>query len=66
MLRQLCDSLSGVKQQLTELSTQVADANSALREKRERTAALEARTEEIARRSPPAVDPTSSAVPGVV
>lgn len=48
MLRQLCDSLSGVKQQLTELSTQVADANTALRENRERTAALEARTEEIA------------------
>jgi uncharacterized protein YlxW (UPF0749 family) len=48
MLRQLCDSLSSVQKQLTELSTQVADSNSALRENRERTEALEARTEELA------------------
>jgi hypothetical protein len=66
MLRQLCDSLSGVKQQLTELSTQVADANSALRENRERTDALEARTEEIAQRSVPLADPASSTSRGVV
>ncbi|XP_051180381.1 uncharacterized protein [Lolium perenne] len=66
MLRQLCDSLSSVQKQLTELSTQVADSNSALRENRERTEALEARTEELAQRAPPPVGSTPGTAAGGV
>jgi hypothetical protein len=47
------------------MATQVADTNAAIRDNRERTEALAARTEEIAQRSPPPTAPSSSA-PGLV
>jgi hypothetical protein len=64
MLKQLCDTLSTVQQQIADLSMQVTTTNAALQENRERTNALEARTEEIMQQSPPSSGTAPAVSPG--
>jgi uncharacterized protein YlxW (UPF0749 family) len=66
MLKQLCDTLSTMQQQIADLSTQVTTTNTVLRENRERIDVLEARTEEIVQRSPPSSGTAPAVPPGVV